>query len=155
MDGLSTAGSVVSLVAIAGQLIQSTQTLFEFWSSVKDVPARLQWLIEDLRCVEKALEHIQQQCARNPNMDGAENGCQALQRCVLYMNNLRSLVAPFHSRPEEHGKRRVWKSIKAEFNAKKVTLCRENLEAAKSLLLLTQTTLNRLVTGRDLDGSII
>ena len=53
MEGLSAAGSVVSILAITGQLVQSTKALYEFWSSVKEVPPRLNWLGEHLRCLRE------------------------------------------------------------------------------------------------------
>ena len=145
METLATAGSVVSFVAIAGQLVQSTKALYEFWSSVKNVPVRLQWLSEDLRCLNKFLEHIRQQCARDPIATGADPGCQALQRCAIYTTNLEALIAPFRSQDGDHAKRRVWKSVKAEFSAKKIKSYRENLEAAKVNLILAVTFMNRFV----------
>lgn len=149
MDGLSTAGGVVSLVTIIGQLIQSTRTLYDFWSSVKDVPTRLQWLSEDLKLIQEILENIEQQSTRNPTT----SLCEALQRCAFYLGNLDVLVAPLRSRPRGGRKEKIWRSIKAVFSEDKIELYRENLESAKTTLLLTQSTL--VLTQNSLYQSVV
>ena len=146
MEGLSATGSIVSLVAITGQLFESTKALYEFWTSVKEVPSRLQWLSEDLKCLENSLESIRHQSARNISDNGSQNGYQALRSCRFHMHNLEALVAPFQSRTEDGKRPRMWKSIKAEFNAKKIELYRGNLEAAKASLLVTQIAITQLET---------
>ena len=145
MEGLSAAGSVVSILAITGQIVQSTKALYEFWSSVKDVPSRLHWLSEDLKPLQQSVEYIYAQAAQDPNISDIQINRPALHRCLVHMQNLETLIAPFRSRPELGTQGRVWKSIKAEFNAKKIEHYRLNLETAKSLLILTQTSATRSV----------
>ena len=146
MDGLSVAGSVVSLAAITGQLIQSTKALYEFWTFVKEVPTRLQWLGEDLKCLEDSFVSFRQLCAQKQSTIGVQNWLQALQRCSFHLRNLEALVAPFRTQIEDGRMQRVWRSIKAEFNANKVEEFRANLEAAKASLLLVQTALTQSVS---------
>ena len=147
MDGLSATGSIISIVAITGQLVESTKALYEFWSSVKEVPLRLHWLSEDTQCLKESFEYIRQQVIQDPNASDIQNTRPALQRCLVHLQNLEALVAPFQcrSQTEEGTRGRSWKSIKAEFNGKKIDLYRMNLEAAKTSLLLTQITGTRSV----------
>ncbi len=143
MDGgLSAAGSIVSLVAIAGQLIQSTKSLYEFWSSVKEIPTRLQWLREDLKVIQGIIEQISVQSS---SARGTTVACHALQNCAIHLNNLKVLVAPLQRRSTKSRKKEIWKSVKAAFNAEKIKLYRENLEAAKLTLVLAQNSLTQLV----------
>ena len=44
--------SIASLAAITGQLAESRKALHDFWSSVKDISNRLQWLKEDTEILQ-------------------------------------------------------------------------------------------------------
>ena len=137
----------MSLVGVLGQLVQSTEALCQFWSCIKDVPAQLQWLIEDTRLLHTTLAGIAQQQKRHgSSIDGATKVPQALQRCVLHLNNLVELIAPLRSQNREARCVRYWKSIRTVLNAQKIELYRTNLETAKSTLLLAQVSLNRSAT---------
>ena len=147
MDGLSAAGSIVGVLAITGQLIQSTKALYEFWSSVKEVPSRLHWLREDTKCLQESLEYIQQRASRESDINNVHSNHHALQRCLVHIRNLEALVAPVQYRIGDGRRARVWKSIKGELHASKIELYRKNLEEAKTSLLLTQATVTLSVSG--------
>ena len=137
MDGVSTAGGVVSLVAVAGQLAQATKKLYDFWSSVKDIPESLQWLTEDLRLVGQIIDHIQRQSS--PNSSAVRDiQCQALQRCTSYIKILEALVAPWVPAAGGRNNETLWRSIKATFKSDKIKNYKTNLEAAKTSLILDQ-----------------
>ena len=78
MDGISAAGGIVSLVGVLGQLVQSIEALYQFWSRVKDVPSNLQWLIADVQLLHSTLEDIAQQQSNGLGIDGATKVPQAL-----------------------------------------------------------------------------
>ena len=94
MDVVSAAASIVSLVTITGQLIQSTKALHKFWSSVKDIPTHLQWLTEDLKFIQETLEHIQQQYIQSAITVETTKVREALQKCAFHLKNLNNLVEP-------------------------------------------------------------
>ena len=97
MDGLSAAGSIVSLAALSGQLLRSAIALHEFWSSVKDVPERLVWLGQDLEFIRGYLQCIEQQITQSSSIHGVVVVNKALQNCASCLNNLENLVAPWRS----------------------------------------------------------
>ena len=148
MDAVSVAASIVSLVTIAGQLIQSTKSLHQFWSSVKDVPTYLQWLTEDLKSIQEILESIQQQYIQSINTSEMTRACQALQKCAFHLTNLKNLVEPLYARSSPDGKRKIWGLIKAVFDNSRIQLYRENLEEAKSALIIAQNSSNFKMAGQ-------
>ena len=143
MDGVSAAASVVSLVTIAGQLIQSIKAVYEFWSSVKGVPTRLAWLVEDLQFLQQTLKQVEQYAIQDPSVGENKNCRQALEMCALHVANLEELITPLQSLLGERKKVVLWKSVKAVFCVKKVELYRKYLEEAKATVLLACTILNR------------
>jgi hypothetical protein len=146
MDGLAAAGSIVSLISILGQLAQSTRQLYDFWSSMKEVPRSLQWLVGDLYLIREILEVIESQLMQSivPNIGNNSIG-ELLRKCILYIENLEALVKPLQSRPREGRGERTWKSIKAVFLTEKIKSYRENLESAKVTLLLVQSHISQSV----------
>ena len=101
MDGLSAAGGIVSLVGLVGQLVQSVEALYQFWSCVKDVPTHLQWLVEDLRLLQAILASITQQSVEGLSTVGATMVPQALRSCAVHLSNLEELIAPLQSQSRE------------------------------------------------------
>ena len=143
MDGVSAAASVVGLV---GQLIQSIKALHDFWSSVRDIPTRLQWLSKDLHFLQQTLEQIEQNAIRDPGVSEDMYGRQALEMCTLHIAKLEELIRPLQPQLGE-GRTIVFrKSVKAVFCVEKMERCRKRIEEAKTTILLAYYSLNRFVT---------
>ena len=145
MDGISAAASIVGLTAAAGQLLQATKTLYNFWSAVKELPTHLRWLSEDMACMRDILEYIEQQASQGSRSDGTSPIYSALQRYGLHLGNLEALVSPLRLQKGKGGNDKTWKAIKGVFSADKIKLYRESLEEAKATLLIAQTLLHQSV----------
>ncbi|KAL8742248.1 MAG: hypothetical protein Q9190_005239 [Brigantiaea leucoxantha] len=143
MDGLSAAGSIVTLAALAGQLLRSAVALHEFWSSVKDVPERMLWLGQDLEFIQGHLQRIEQQVTQSSSNHSTAGVDEAFRRCVFYMESLETMVAPWQSQPRQIRRERRWRSVKAVLNEKKIKYYKKNLEGAKTSLILAQNLLNQ------------
>jgi Fungal N-terminal domain of STAND proteins len=143
MEALGAAGSVVGLAAALGQIIEGVTQLHDFWSSVKEVPKSLLWLITDLEILHDILRSIDSSSAQlSPSSDtSALNG--VLQKCALYLKTLQETVKPLQSETGVSTAKRTWRSVKAVFSTEKIKSYRENLEAAKVTLLLAQSQLNQ------------
>jgi hypothetical protein len=145
MEALEVAGSVVSLVTILGQLIQSARQLHDFWSSVKDVPKSLEWFTEDLNIIREILEAIHPQLMQGSATIGSSTALRLLKKCAISIGNLEAFVKPLQSGPGDSRKAKTWKSIKAVFLSDKIKSYRENLESLKVTLLLAQNHITECV----------
>jgi hypothetical protein len=143
MDALGAAASVVSLVTILGQLVQSARQLHDFWSSIQDVPESLQWLVHDLEMIREILGVIDPQSLQGSVADRGGPTLQLLRKCVRYIEKLEALVKPLQFGPGASRRERSWKSIKAVFLTDKIKSYWENLESAKVTLLLAQSHMNQ------------
>ena len=135
----------MSLVGLLGQLVQSAEALYRFWSCVKDVPAHLQWLSEDVEFLRSILIGITQKQTDSFDVEAAMEMQQALQKSATHLDNLVKLIAPLRPRARDAKCVVLWKCVKTVLSTHKIELFRANLEAAKSTLLLAQISQERSV----------
>src|SRR5579863_4019028 len=138
MEVVGAAASVAGLVTLLGQLLQSAKQLHEFWSSIKEVPESLRWLVDDLDMIREVLVLIKDQATQGSDTSGSGNAIPLLQKCISYVENLEGLVKPLQSENGASRRLKTWKSVKAVFATEKIKFYRDNLESAKVTLLLAQ-----------------
>ncbi|KAK4210884.1 hypothetical protein QBC37DRAFT_447353 [Rhypophila decipiens] len=153
---LGVAASAVSLVASAGQLLQSAIVLHSFFKDIQDAPTHVQRLSDELDAIISILTKVKSS-SRDDDPD-LERVLGLIQSAI---ENLSKTVISLRLSPLESKTRRTWNTVKAVFKNSEISTLLNELERCKSMLLqVTQAQhsealegLQRSMTSFSLDQS--
>lgn len=129
-EALGVAGSVVSIVGLAGQVAQGVNYLYTFFNDMQDSPSDIKSLSEELKLVGDILTEV--------NRDGIDSAplSAALQRCKEVICDLENLVQRTNLvSAQSSNAKRLWSQMSTAFRNEKFRKYIERLERAKSTLL--------------------
>ena len=138
MEALAAASSVFAVVSLTVQLTSNVQTLIEFWESLKEAPAEVNEIKSQLRVLRALLQSIEidaHQAAAGDNNEIAQ-GCLGI--CATSIIKLEKLSTEFHKGLNGNGVQRNWTRLKKALREKKLAAYGNELERAKSTLIMYQ-----------------
>ncbi|MCJ1284982.1 hypothetical protein MMC26_004319 [Xylographa opegraphella] len=138
MDGASGA---IAFASIAIQLGQSFVALSRYWESIKEAPADILTIAQDLRFLADTVHHFEldeQNYGQAPEVSNVLKSCMAK---VVILQSLVEEIEPGFS--SKHRLQRKWSALKAVLKNDKVEKFRKSLEESKTTLLLAQSISQR------------
>lgn len=134
------AASVVAFVGIAGQLLQGVSVVYTFLSDVQDAPEEIQQLNAELNLLKMILENMitypQGICGSKEAFEGVGLAMEMVQSQV---QKLKELVEKYNIKGV--GRRKlVWSNINVAFRKKKFAKYASNLDRARKLLVMAQSS---------------
>ncbi len=130
MDGVSGAASVIAIL----QLLESVVKLVEFGKSVRDVPANVEALFNDLDLLSAVLAQTHKSISRI-NLD--EVTTRVIKDCENKVSVLDTKIrsAASHLRSDSL-RRRTWSALKIALKSNEIALLRQSIADAKATLQL-------------------
>ncbi|KAK7430522.1 hypothetical protein QQZ08_003041 [Neonectria magnoliae] len=129
-EALGVAASVISVVAFAGQLAQSSSFHFTFLRDIRNAPKDVRALSDELRVVASMLIPIQQ----SPNAQDPDLG-PALKHCDVTINNLSAMLQTMQPAGTPKKRQQLWRNIKTTLGQAEISKHLAALERFKSMLL--------------------
>jgi len=137
MDPFSTAAAAISVLSLAIQLVDTVQKVKEFWKSIKDAPADVSDIVNELDCILSILQELgEQDGERGP--PGNVLVVKALQACGIYVRRLAACVRDLNPGLASGKGVRTWTSLKVVLRRERIQSSQEALERVKSNLILAQ-----------------
>lgn len=143
MDPISISASVVSFVALALQLADNVQKLYDFWLSVGIATEDVQGILDDLHLLGCILSQIAHDMPSGFHGSETPPSCfRILRRCEDNVSKLRNTMDEVQLEFSRGGIRRRWMAVK--FVAKKPQIERFHLilERTKTTLMIELLQLN-------------
>ncbi|KAI9715462.1 MAG: hypothetical protein M1812_005938 [Candelaria pacifica] len=132
-DPLTLAASAVGITSLAIQLLEKAKTIHELWTLVRDAPAELKRLLEDLEDVSQLLQEVIDQSTK---VDPNSRAILFVRKCESRLDDLRTIVGSMDS-SRGNGKRAfVKRVVKVLGNDQKVLRMRNNLQETINYLSL-------------------
>ena len=143
MEVLGTVSSVFAVVSLAVQLNSNIQKLLKFWDSVRDAPIEVAQIKSQLRVLRVLLQWVEAD-EKGTSKNGAANlGVECLQICLESVTKLQQFSEELDRGLNGSGVRRKWTCLRKAMRDKELTSYWEELERAKSLLVMYQGWRNR------------
>jgi hypothetical protein len=146
MEVLGAVSSVFAVVSLAVQLNSNIQQLIEFWDSIQDAPIEVARIKTQLRVLTVLLQSIELEGRRTNADDSDSGGAQCLCICLECVKKVEKLTVELDRGLNGGGIRRKWTRLKKTFKEKELNQYWEELERAKTLLIVYQGWRNRLVS---------
>jgi hypothetical protein len=126
---LGAVSGAVSLVGFAGQLAQSVASLYTFINSIKDAPADLQRISNDIQNIQSIFNII-------PSIFTGKNAgiAEALTCCENCLNDLLELRKKIALRPHTRRSQMLWAQLEFAIHRSDLAKHLSNLERAKLML---------------------
>ena len=139
MEGLAGAASVIAVVSLAVQLVETVQKISDFLHSVHDAPDEVVSLAESLDQLHQHLDEIKcfvEQQSRMPDHPGSlSHLTRALTSCKVKVERLAIVVGKlqrsFTSQSRLH---RKWGSLKVVYRKEQIDGHRSQIRDANSML---------------------
>jgi hypothetical protein len=149
MDGLSAAASAFSVVSLAVQLIQLTQSLRDFFNDVSGAPSEIRRLTLSLIQLDSILRDVQVVTEMQQAQEGAPSALlsllASLEACGEKLLLLKKIVDSSEQRLRDSGRiSRHWESFKVVFKKKDMERFGEYLQQSIQFLT-TAMTMNLMV----------
>ena len=96
MDGLSAGASVIAVVSVALQLVESVKHLYDFWESIEEAPESVRDIAKELNVLSTILASIANPALLqrpNPDMTLVLETCMSLVLLYFLGFELRFLIA--------------------------------------------------------------
>lgn len=140
MDGLSAAGGVISVVGLAGQVLQGCSYLRNIYDDAKDSPCELRLLRMELTIISGIVESMR----NDPQTSSIQNGHHPAEGALLFcdetLTKLRRIVEKYGVVTGTSKRRRWGKGLAMAMSADKIKKHVERLDRAKDHLLAIQST---------------
>jgi hypothetical protein len=144
MEVLGGVSSVFAVVSLALQLSSNIQKLVEFWDSVKEAPGEVAQLTVQLRVLGELLRYMTAADRENsPN----DIGMQCLEVCNTSIRKLLGVSKELNHGLEGNGVRRRWTCLRKAMRERQLATYWDEVERAKSMLILYQGWMNGWVFG--------
>jgi hypothetical protein len=138
MEVLGAVSSVFAVVSLAVQLNSNIQQLIEFWDSINDAPIVAARIKTQLRVLTVLLQSIELEGRRTNADDSDSGGAQCLCICLECVKKVEKLTVELDWGLNGGGIRRKWTRLKKAFREKELNQYWEELERAKTLLIVYQ-----------------
>jgi hypothetical protein len=146
MEAVGATASIISIATLAIQLGDALRKAAEFWDAIEDAPANVQRISRELQLLVKGLDTIRHQHEATLDSDEHEQWIrQALELVKEDIDELVDLVSDL-SRSLGPGYGRVkqnWGKVRIVLKRDKIRRCKHNIESAKTMLSLLQTSQTR------------
>jgi len=143
MDTLAAVSSVISVVGLAGQVLQGYNYLRSIVDSAKDSPEDLRLLTSELEIISQIVESIKYNSEASSTESEIEQylAGQPLVLCDETLAKLRQTVEEYGdiNEDEASGVKRYWKSLSFALSAGEIRKHVENSDRAKDHLLAIQS----------------
>ncbi|MCJ1439072.1 hypothetical protein MMC27_008463 [Xylographa pallens] len=134
---MDAAAGAFAFASIAIQLGQSFVALYQYWESIKEAPADISTVVQDLRLLAAILRQIE---SDEQKFGQAPEVTDVLKSCMAKVDTLRSLVEELEPGfASKHRLQRKWSALKAVLKNDKVEKFRRSLEETKTMMLLAQS----------------
>ena len=139
-DPLTLAASAIGITSLAIQLLEKTKTIHELWTLVRDAPAELTRLLEDLEDVSQLLQEVIEQAT---NVDPSSRAILFVRKCEIRLDELRDTVGSMDTSSGNGRRAFVKRAVKILGNDQKVLRMRNNLQETIHYLSLALQILQR------------
>lgn len=147
---LGAAGSIASLVSLAGQVVQGILILHGFYNDIRDAPEEVRSLRIELDQFRKLYEGLEKLSKLYRPCDMTDNVFDDLHSALIPCKDLTDkLVHQIGKYNVQHGsgkRKRVWSQVKLAVRKQQYRDYLAALERAKSTLIATQISMNTCVT---------
>ncbi|KAI9835263.1 MAG: hypothetical protein M1819_002407 [Sarea resinae] len=156
MEPLSAAASMMGVVSLAVQVCNDINQVHNFWLSVKDAPADVQQILDELDLFMQWISIIAEEYRRSPVSGPTEKAAMdTLMLCWKAAGEMNAMVKDLESGLAKSGKARHWNAMKAVLRKEKIEKTQWQIERMKSVLNTAQiftiwTTLASCVNGKSL-----
>lgn len=130
------AGGAIAIASIAIQLVDSIQKLCDLIETIKDAPANVQRIREELDVLQLVVTSIDQSMDVIDRVHGANPLRRSLDLCRCRFDRLARTTQDWQKGLDSGGGRRSWARLTAAFGKKKIDQFAVEIEAAKSSVLL-------------------
>ena len=149
MEAVGAAGSVLSIIGFAGQILQGLTFLCGFFGDIHDAPDDIGALVNELKALELIVNRINVIIAQtgssassialtpsslNPPASVGELK-PTLDLCQFWVSKLRSLIVRYEPTGKPSKARKGWNNFNVAFRNKKFLKYTDGLQRAKSSLL--------------------
>ncbi|KAI9702338.1 MAG: hypothetical protein M1836_000817 [Candelina mexicana] len=124
-DPLTLGASAVGITSLAIQLLEKAKTVHDLWSLVRDAPAELKRLLEDLEDVAQLLQEVIEQAT---DVDPNSRALLFVRKCETRLDDLRNLVGSMDLSSGDGKRAFVKRVVKILGNDQKVLRMRNNLQ---------------------------
>jgi len=129
-EALGAAASVISIVAFAGQIAQSSAFLHNLFKDAHNASADIKALTTELGLLTSILNDV-----RNSNATPTPRLDEALTFCNGTISDLMALLKGLDPEGVTHKKQQMWKKLKKAMGKDDITKHLAAVERAKTLLL--------------------
>jgi hypothetical protein len=136
---LGIVASGISVVQIAGQLVKCVQQLRNVCRSIRDFPAELQQILQEIQVLGEVfcnLENLQGDYSPVGSFDVLK---ASLAHCVVAKTALEAIISRTRSPQNARTGKQNWYTIKAVFKKEEIKELKQRLEDSKSLLQLAMS----------------
>ncbi|MCJ1415515.1 hypothetical protein MMC32_001847 [Xylographa parallela] len=134
---MDAAAGAVAFASIAIQLGQSFVALYQYWESIKEAPADISTVVQDLKLLAAILRQIE---SDEQKYGQAPEVTDVLKSCMAKVDTLRNLVEELEPGfASKHRLQRKWSALKAVLKNDKVEKFRRSLEETKTTMLLARS----------------
>lgn len=141
MEALSGAASIIAVTSLAIQLVDSIDKLCHFWTSIKEAPDDVLFIITDLRLLSSIFTEISFEAQHSEPNDTLE---AVLKTCTIRVKALSDILSDIE--PGFSSARfsvRKWTAVKTVLKQKTINKFQESLRSLKITLILVQQNQQR------------
>lgn len=123
----------VGIAGFAAQIISSVQQIQDFWSSIRDAPADIKSLLDELTLLSEMLDDID---IDEQTMRGQVVATKAARYCQTAAKSIDAVVRDLADGLQMTKGRKQWAAVKAVLKEKRMARSLQQLERAKAMLIL-------------------
>jgi hypothetical protein len=144
-EAVALAASIAGLVGLAGQVLQGSLFIQEFFEDMCDAPAEVLDLRDELELftfVASDTNKLLQTASQTYLSIDTSNFTRTLERCDSLVKEIGNKLVQYAGNPGQH-RRLWWKRLKVASRKKTLSDYMVRLERAKGLLLVVQSNLTQ------------